>query len=57
MLRTKQYVKLGKKYHTYKLYQSDNAWYVYWKAFNKLFELLNMKEWRRYCEKTQFIKY
>lgn len=45
MLRSKQYKKLYKKYHSLKLNQSDLDWFVATRACNQL-------KWRRLHEKN-----
>lgn len=43
MLRSKQYKKLYKKYHSLKLDQSDMVWFVATRTYN---------QWRRLHEKN-----
>lgn len=47
MLRTKQYVKLYRKYHSWDLNQLLGTWTVAQRAYNKLLDLYCISEWRR----------
>ena len=53
MLRSKQYKKLYKKYHSLKLDQSDIDWFVATRAYNQLYiiKLIPKLKWRRLYEK------
>lgn len=52
MLRARQYVKLYKKYHSFKLDQSQANFYVWFEAHRALLDITLQKNWRRYCEKN-----
>lgn len=47
MLRTRQYIKLYRKYHSWDLFQRLETWNTAKRAYNKLVEL----EWRKQYEK------
>lgn len=48
MLRSKQYKKLCKKYHSLKLGQSDMDWFVATRAYNKLCVIKLIPELKAY---------
>lgn len=52
MLRSKQYVKLYKKYHSLKLDQPDRVWYVSTRSYNQVCIIFAIKEWGKLCEKN-----
>lgn len=47
MLRTRQYVKLYKKYNSWALNQPAGTWTTAQRAYNKLLDLSRWSEWRR----------
>ena len=52
MLRSKQYLKLYKKYHSLKLDQPDRAWFVATRAYNQVGIIIAISEWERTYEKN-----
>lgn len=47
MLRTRQYVKLYRKYNSWHLNQGPSTWDTAQRAYNKLLDLYRWSEWRR----------
>lgn len=54
MLRSKQYLKLYKKYHSLNVEQSYYLFYVWQRAYNQLYiiKLIPKSRWRRLYEKN-----
>lgn len=52
MLRSKQYIKLYKKCHSFKLDQPDRAWFVATRAYNQVGIIVAIREWGRTYEKN-----
>ena len=52
MLRSKQYLKLYKKYNSLKLAQPDLAWFVAARAYNQVGIIIAISEWGRIYEKN-----
>lgn len=52
MLRSNQYLKLYKKYHSLKLDQPYRAWFVATRAYNKVGIIVAISEWGRTYEKN-----
>lgn len=48
MLRSKQYLKLYKKYHSLKLDQSDMDWFVATRAYNQMCVIKLIPELKAY---------
>lgn len=52
MLRSKQYTKLYKIYHSLKLDQPDKKWFVATRAYNQVCIIVAIREWGKRCEKN-----
>lgn len=52
MLRSKQYVKLYKKYNSLKLDQPDRAWFVATRAYHQVGIIIAISEWGKTYEKN-----
>ena len=52
MLRSKQYVKLYKKYHSLKIDQPYSRFYIWQRSYNQVCIIVAVKEWGKYCEKN-----
>lgn len=53
MLRSKQYIKLYKRYHSLWINQDQQKWNVCWRAYKALLDMTlsrNVLEWRKLRE-------